>query len=73
MKIAYMLACALALLVAGCKKDTPSAPSQPPPPGQSKTISDGSTTWRLGAVTINGTNISSSNITVGIRTNGLLK
>ena len=73
MKIAYILACTLPLFVLGCKKETQSAQPQPPPPGQSKTVTDGNVTWTLGAATMNGTNVPLSNITVRATTNHMSK
>jgi len=73
MKIAYILTCTLPLFVLGCKQKTPSAQPQPPPQGQSKTVSDGSVTWTLGATTMNGTNVPLSNITVRAVTNRMSK
>ena len=66
MKIAYIIGCTLLLSILGCKHETRS--TQPASAG-SKTISDGSSTWTLGAATMNGTNIPLSNITVRAITN----
>jgi len=46
-----------------------SAQPEPPPVGQSKTVSDGGFTWTLGAVTMNGTNVPLSNIAIRASTN----
>ena len=69
MRIAYILTCTIPFLLLGCKRETPSAQSQPPPPAQSKTVSDRGVTWHLGAATNNGTNVASSNITIRAGTN----
>jgi hypothetical protein len=66
MKIAYMIGCILLLSVLGCKDQTPSVQS---PPADSKKFSDGSSSWNLGTVTMNGTNVPWSNITVRAMTN----
>ena len=66
MKIVYIIGCTLLFSVVGCKRETPPAQSAP---AQSKTISDGTSTWTLGAATMNGTNIPLSNITVRATTN----
>ncbi len=73
MKIAYILTCTLPLVVLGCKKETPPAQTQPAPPQQSKTVSDGNVTWRLGAVTMNGTNVPLSNVAIRAVTKGIGK
>ena len=66
MKIVYLIGCTLLLLVSGCKRETPPAQSAP---AESKKISDGNSTWTLGAATMNGTNVPLSNITVRVTTN----
>lgn len=72
-RIAYILICTLPLFALGCKKDTRSTQPQTPPRGESKTVSDGSVTWTLGAATMNGTNVALSNITVRTTTNNMSK
>ena len=64
MKIVYIIGFTFLLSVIGCKQETRSAQSAP---AESKTISDGSSTWTLGAATMNGTNVPLSNITVRVR------
>ena len=57
-------------LLVGCaspQKDGASTTALPPG-GKTIAASDGSNTWYLGAVTINGTNVLGTNVTVGIRT-----
>jgi hypothetical protein len=66
MKIPYVIGCTLLLSVLGCKQESP--PAQPAP-GVSQTVSNGGYTWTLGATTINGTNVPSSNVTVRTVTN----
>jgi len=61
MKIVSIIGCTLLLSVLGCKHENRSAQSAP---AGSKTVSDGSFTWTLGAATMNGTNVPLSNITV---------
>jgi hypothetical protein len=73
MKISYILGCSLLLFVLGCKHGTQSDQTPPPPPEQSKTITEGGVTWTLGAATINGTNVALSNITVRADTNRVSK
>ena len=56
--------------LSGCKREAQPVASQPPtPPAESNPITDGKATWQVGATAMNGTNISSSNITVRVRTN----
>ncbi len=57
-----------AVIIGGCTKE-PSSNSTALPAAGSKpvVISDGTNAWQLGAITINGTNVS-TNVTVGIRT-----
>ncbi len=57
-----------AVIIGGCSKE-PSSNSTTLPSAGSKpvVISDGTNAWQLGAITINGTNVS-TNVTVGIRT-----
>ena len=66
MKTVYIIGCTLLLSVFGCKRETGSTQSAP---AEFKTISDGTSTWTLGATTINGTNVSLTNITVRAITN----
>ncbi len=56
------------IVVAGCSKEPSSSSTTLPPEGKPVTVTDGSNTWRLGGITVNGTNISGTNVTVGIRT-----
>jgi hypothetical protein len=63
MKLTHILAFTLPLLVLGCKRE---ARSVPPLPEEPKTYSDGGTTWKIGAVNVNGTNVSPTNVTVTI-------
>jgi len=65
-----MLAFTLPFLVLGCKRE---AHSVPPAPAESKTASDGGTTWTLGAVAVNGTNVPLTNVTVRVMTNKVSK
>jgi nitrous oxide reductase accessory protein NosL len=53
------------ILMAGCGKESPS--SKP------VALSDGSNTWHLGAMTISGTNVPATNITIGVRTSEVSK
>jgi hypothetical protein len=70
MKIVYVIGCSLLLSVFGCKRETRSAQSAP---AESKTISDGNSTWSLGAATMNGTNVPLSNIKLRASTNQVSK
>ncbi len=66
MKLVYIIGCTFFLSVIGCKREP--APAQSPPE-QPKMVSDGSSTWTLGAVTMNGTNVPLSNINIRAITN----
>ncbi len=66
MKTVYILGCMLLLSGFGCKPEARPAQSAPP---ESKIISDGTSTWVLGAAIMNGTNVPLSNITVRAITN----
>jgi hypothetical protein len=66
MKMGSLLALALPLLVLGCKREPASAPASQ---GESKTYSDGGSTWKVGAVTMNGTNVALTNVSVHALTN----
>jgi hypothetical protein len=66
MNIVNFIGCIVLFSVLGCKDEA--RPTQSTPP-KSKTISDGSHTWSLGAATMNGTNIPLSNITIRVITN----
>jgi len=50
----------------GCKQESKPAPPTAP---ETKTISDGNTTWALGATRLNGTNIALTNVTIRAVTN----
>ncbi len=63
MKMAYLIALTVSFLVLGCKREGP--------PAESNTYSDGSNTWTLGAVTMNGTNVPLTNVTVRAVTNNV--
>jgi uncharacterized lipoprotein YajG len=64
---------AIAMLVLGCSREPQVVESPSPPPAESKAVSDGVATWQLGAATMNGTNIASSNITIRAVTNRAVK
>jgi hypothetical protein len=66
MKMTHIFAITLPFLVLGCNRE---APSVHPPPAESQTYSDGTNTWTLGAVTLDGTNVPLTNVTVGAVTN----
>lgn len=70
MKIIPLVACALPLLVLGCKHQPSSAPVQPQP---SLTVSNGGYTWFLGSTTVNGTNVPASAISLRPLTNGVTR
>ena len=56
------------IVMVGCSKE-PSSNSTTLRPGSKRVaVSDGSNTWFLGATTINGTNVSATNVTIGVRT-----
>lgn len=55
------------IVMVGCSKEPSSSSTTPPPDGKPVAVSDGSNAWQLGATTINGTNVSATNVTVGIR------
>ena len=61
MKMTYLLGFTLAFLMLGCKREA--QPVQSPPTGF-KTYADGTNTWQLGAVTVNGTNVLVTNVSV---------
>jgi hypothetical protein len=58
---------AVSIGIGGCSRNPTNSSKAPPPTGKPVAISDGSNTWHLGAVIIDGTNVSDTNITVGIR------
>ena len=58
---------AATILMAGCGKKSPSISTTPPPGSKPVALSDGSNTWYLGAMTINGTNVPATNITIRVK------
>ncbi len=64
---------AATILMAGCGKKSSSSSTTPPPGSKPVALSDGSNTWYLGAVTINGTNVPATNVTIGVRTSEVSK
>ncbi len=64
---------AATVLLGGCGKQSSSDSITHPPGSQPVAVSDGSNTWHLGAVTINGTNVQGTNITIGVRTGAVSK
>jgi nitrous oxide reductase accessory protein NosL len=58
---------AATILLAGCGKKSPVSSPTPPPDRKPVTLSDGSNTWYLGAMTINGTNVPATNITIRVK------
>jgi len=61
---------AVTILMAGCGKKSPSSSTTPQAGSKPVALSDGSNTWYLGAMTINGTNVPATNVTIGVRTRG---
>lgn len=61
-------ATSVAVIIVGCTKEPSSSSTTLPVGREPVMISDGTNTWSLGATTINGTNVSATNVTVGIRT-----
>jgi hypothetical protein len=45
------------IFMVGCGKKSPSSSTTPPPGSKPTVLSDGSNTWYLGSVTVNGTNV----------------
>jgi len=66
MKIKHLTVLMLPLLVWGCKRE---AKPVPPPPTESRTLSDGNFTWHLGSATNGGTNafLNSTNVIIKVR------
>ena len=64
MKMTHIFTLTLLFLVLGCKREVKSVQ---PPPTESKTFSDGSFTWHLGAMTQDGTNVPLSNVTIRVK------
>ena len=61
------------IVMAGCSKEPSSSSATLPPGSKPVAVSDGSNTYYLGATTINGTNVSATNVTIGIRTREVSK
>lgn len=59
---------AATVLLVGCAKKSLSSSATPPSGSKAVALSDGSNTWFLGAMTMNGTNVSGTNITIRVRT-----
>jgi hypothetical protein len=55
------------IAMVGCSKGPSSSSTTLPPGSKPVAVSDGSNTFYLGAITINGTNVSGTNVTIGIR------
>lgn len=64
---------AATILMAGCGKKSPSSSTLPPPGSKPVAVSDGSNTWLLGAMTINGTNVPATNIMIRVKTGEVSK
>lgn len=60
-------------LVVGCRTKTSVSSTMPTTGGRPVVVSDGGNTWLLGATTINSTNVSGTNVTVGVRTREVSK
>jgi hypothetical protein len=56
------------IVMVGCSKKPSSSSTTLPPGSKPVAVSDGSNTFYLGATTINGTNVSATNVTIGVRT-----
>ena len=56
------------IVMVGCSKEPSDSSTTLPPGSKAVAVSDGSSTWFLGATTINGTNVSATNVTIGVRT-----
>ena len=56
------------IVMVGCSKEPSSSSTTLPPGSKPVALSDGSNTWLLGVTTINGTNCSATNVTIGVRT-----
>jgi nitrous oxide reductase accessory protein NosL len=59
---------AATIMMAGCGKKSASSSTAPPPGSKPVALSDGSNTWYLGGMTINGTNVPATNITIRVKT-----
>ena len=56
------------IVIVGCSKEPSSSSTTLPPGSKPVAVSAGSNTFYLGATTINGTNVSATNVTIGLRT-----
>ena len=56
------------IVIVGCSKEPSSSSTTLPPGSKPVAVSDASNTFYLGATTINGTNVSATNVTIGLRT-----
>ena len=56
------------IVMVGCSKEPSSNSTKLPPGSKPVAVSGGSNTFYLGATTINGTNVSATNVTIGVRT-----
>ena len=63
MKITHIVAFTLPLLVSGCKRESHPVQTQPPPPNQATTVSNGGFSFKIGEIVMNGTNATLSNVT----------
>jgi hypothetical protein len=59
---------AATILMVGCGAKPSSSSTTPPPGSKPVAISDGSNTWYVGGVTINGTNVPATNVTIRVKT-----
>ncbi len=57
----------VSIVMVGCSKEPSSNSTTLPPNAKPVAVSDGSNTWNLGAATINGANVSATNVAVGVR------
>jgi hypothetical protein len=56
------------IVMVGCSKKPSSSSTTLPPGGKPVAVSDGGNKWFVGAVIINGTNVSDTNVTIRVRT-----
>ena len=66
-------AMAATVLIVGCGKKSPGSSTTPPPGRKPVALSDGSNTWYLGGMTLDGTNVPATNVTIRVKTSEVSK
>lgn len=54
-------------VMVGCSKEPSTSSPKLSNDGKAVAVSDGTNTWSLGVIRINGTNVSGTNVTIGVR------